>query len=437
MDTDLDSLSCIFASLADSINYGRKITMDKQVTLINLEYQLQCESKAAQLSKYESLKKAELQHRYFKVLKIAGTYAFIDGSPEVTPEQMYAAMKLVEDSGKCFAERILNSDKAYARLAQYICDVKKEVTHADLIEDLPFYSGSKSSRDEMIRNAIAWGHKNNCLIKKAFTDGIEFFRGETLKETDLTKLTVSYSTHEAYHYNNGSVNWEKIHNLVKMKGYHWVNHHMVEGHRKGDNVITGFNMVVIDVDKGIRLDNAIELLQDYKCMFYTTKRHQVDSHGDRFRIIFPMKYNLNLTEKDFKEFMENIYTWLPFDSDEETDQRCRKWMSNDGEHHYNEGELLDPVMFIPKTSKNDDRKKMMEDLSNLDKVESWFARQMVDGSRNNTMAKFAFMLLDHGLDPDDVEDAVIIFNEKLSNGLPINELRNTVLKSMWNKARTL
>ncbi len=434
VDKDMDKLSSMFESMADSINYGREIPMSRAVTLINIQYQLECEAKAEKLSNYEGIRKAELQHRYFKALKIAGTYAFMDGSPEVTAEQMYAAIKLVQDSGECF-NAILTRDRAYARLAKYICAVKKEVTHADLSEDLPFYTGSKSARDDMMHLATAWGHRNNYLLKKSFVDGIEFFKGETLEETNVDELTLSYSNHEAYNFNPAVVKWEKLHNLTQMKGMHWCTHSFVDNHRKGDNVITGFNLVVIDVDKGVKLDLAKYLLKDYKCLFYTTKRHQTEGHGDRFRIVIPMKYKLNLTEKDFKEFMENIYSWLPFDSDEETDQRCRKWMSNSGEHHYNDGELLDPVMFIPKTNKNAERKKQMEDLSNMDKVEAWFAQQMTDGSRNNTMAKFAFMLLDHGLDPEDVEDAVIVFNEKLSNGLSLAELKATVLKSMWNKAK--
>lgn len=41
--------------------------------------------------------------------------------------------------------------------------------------------------------AIAWGYKNNVLIKRSITDGIEFYTGESLEETDTNKLIVSYS----------------------------------------------------------------------------------------------------------------------------------------------------------------------------------------------------------------------------------------------------
>ena len=167
-------------------------------------------------------------------------------------------------------------------------------------------------------------------------------------------------------------------------------------------------------------------------MFYTTKRHT--EKENRFRIMLPIKYHLKLSHKDFKEFMANIFEWLPFDSDDQTGTRSKKWLSNDGDYYYNEGELLDPMAFIPKTSKNEARKKQNADLGSMDNIERWFAREMTNGQRNNTLAKFAFMLLDSGLEPSDVEEKVISFNSKLKDKLSDDELRNTVIKSLWGKA---
>lgn len=431
VDQDIDNLAYFFGNMADMSNYAKTIKVDKNVALINLQYQLNCEAIAENFSEYEPLRKAEMQHRYFKALKLAGTYAFIDGTMTITEDQMYAAIKLTEDSGKCF-ESILHRERPYMRLAKYICTVKREVTHADLSEDLPFYPSAKAAREDMLQLATAWGYHNNCLIKRQFDDGIEFLTGDTLTEVDLNKLRVSYSTHEAYNYLNKEANWDKLPNLTQKQGIHWVNHHLEDGHRAGEKVMTGFDMIIIDVDEGVTIDTVQMLLAEYKHFIYTTKRHTEDNH--RFRIIFPMKYHLKLNEKDYKDFMNNIFEWLPFPVDEGTDHRCKKWLSHDGEYFYNEGELFDPVMFIPKTSKNAERQAVMQDLSNLDRIEAWFARSMVDGSRNNTILKYALMLLDSGMAPDMVEDSVIAFNEKLKNKLTIEELQTTVIKTVWSKA---
>ena len=432
-DSTMDGLNAKFGNLADSVNYQKTIYLTKPVALINLQYQLNCDAAAAELSPFEAIRKAEMQHRYFKALKLAGAYAFVDGSLDITEDQMYAAIKLVEDSGKAF-EQILSRDKPYAKLAKYISGQKgKSLTHADLSEDLPFYPIAKGQREDMMQLAIAWGYRNNVIIKKSFDNGIEFYDGETLKETNLNEIMLSYANHEAYGYVTSKVPFDKLNKLFLLNGYHWCNHSFLDNHRKEDNVIPEFNCVVIDVDGGIQLNTAKELLSEFTACYYTTKRSTPDSN--RFRIIIPMKYHLKMQAKEFKEFMHNIFDWLPFDSDKETAQRSKKWLCNsNGNCETNVGELFDPTMFIPQTSKNEVHKKQIQDMSNMDRIESWFARGAVDGNRSNTMIKFALMLLDSGLPPDEVESAVFSFNDKWKNKLGKDELESTVLKTMWSRA---
>ena len=57
--------------------------------------------------------------------------------------------------------------------------------------------------------AIAYGYKNNILIKKTFRDGVELFTGESLKETDLSRIICAYSDDYAEGYENVEIDWEK------------------------------------------------------------------------------------------------------------------------------------------------------------------------------------------------------------------------------------
>ena len=156
--------------------------------------------------------------------KLAGAFAFIDESMELELDHLYQAMKLVEQSGDCF-KNILRREKAYAKLARYLAGTGTEQTHADMHEQLPFYKSSITARNEMMSMAMAWGYKNHIIIKKTFSDGIEFFTGETLEETDLDKLTISHSNHMAFNYLNEHAPFSELHRLVSIKDYHWVNHH--------------------------------------------------------------------------------------------------------------------------------------------------------------------------------------------------------------------
>ena len=433
--TTIAKLSQHFGMLADAVKYNQQIQVSKDISLKLIAYKMDCEQKADKLPEHEEIRKAEMRHRYFKALKLAGIYAFVDETPEVTTAQLLSAIRLVEDSGEAF-NKILSRDKNYVKLAKYIANIGKEVTHADLIEDLPFYKGTNAAKQELMNLAMAYGYKNRIIIKKSFVDGIEFFKGETLKQTSLDELIISYSNHMAYNYLSEPISFSNLMQLCQMEDMHWVNHYLVhgdkgDGHRDNDNIVSGFNTIVIDVDEGASLEKVKVLMKDYTYFIHTTKRHTDETN--RFRLVMPIQYHLKLDENEFKEFMNSVYEWLPFEVDCQTNQRSRKWASNPGITFSNEGEILDPLAFIPKTTKNDEYKKTITDLGNLDNLERWFAQRMGTGNRNNQLLKFALLLADTGLDYQNILEKVLTFNSKLDNSLPEIEIHSTIMRSVSKK----
>lgn len=421
-----------FLNLADPAKFNWEMNIDDSVSIKLIEYKAECEKLADELPEHEEIKKAELSHRYFKSLKLAGALAFVEESIDVTMDHLLQAIKLVEESGKAF-ESILTREKAYMKLAKYIANTENEVTHADLTEALPFYKSGVAARNEMLSLAIAWGYKNHIIIKKSFVDGIEFFKGESLKPTDLNKMILSWSSDLAFNYQNDHGPWDKLELLFKGAGLNWCNHHFSQGHRCNDKSIPGFNMVVVDVDGTCSLNTVQELFKDYKYIIYTTKRHQQDGN-DRFRLIFPLNYELKLSLDDYKEFMNNILKWLPFQSDEGANQVSKKWLTNDkATYIINDGELLDALKFIPRTSRNEQYQKEMSKIEDLDNLERWFAQRMVQGNRNNLMFKFAMALVDSGMALIDVEEKVKKFNKQISTSLSEEELENSIFKTIAKK----
>lgn len=415
-----------FHKLADPAMFGWKITVEDDVAIRLLEYKISCEKIADHMADHEEIRKAELSHRYFKALKLAGAFAFVDESNEIEMGHLMQAILLVEESGAAF-QTILNREKTYVKLAKYIASVGTEVTHADLLEALPFYKAGNAARNEMITLATAWGYKKHIIIKKSFIDGIEFFKGETLEETKLDEMIVSYGDHWAYNYLGERVPFDQLSQLTQAQGMHWANHHFKNGHRAEENVIAGFNMVVIDVDEGISLETAHALMKDYKFLTYTTKRHTEEVN--RFRLILPINYVLELDSEEYKEFMNNVMGWLPFKTDESANQRAKKWETFDGgTFHYNfDGEILDALKFIPKTSKNEQYKQSFRQVESLDNLERWFAQRIANGNRNNQMLKYALALVDNGMSLMDVSKQVHAFNEKINTPLPKDEIDTTIL----------
>lgn len=421
-----------FFNLADPAKFNWQMTISDQTSINLIQYKSECERLADALPEHEEIKKAELSHRYFKALKLAGALAFVDESPEVTDTHLYQAIKLVEESGDAFGS-ILTREKAYMKLAKYIANSKSEVTHADLTEALPFYKSGVAARNEMMSLATAWGYKNCIVIKKALVDGIEFFKGETLQQTNLDKMILSWSNDLAYNYQPEEGPWDQLKVLFQGTGLNWCNHRFKDGHRCNTEVLPGFNMVVVDVDGTTTINTVKELFKSYKYILYTTKRHQTEGK-DRFRLVFPINYVLKLSVDEYKEFMNNIFKWLPFETDECANQASKKWSSyNGGQYFQNDGDILDALKFIPGTSRNDQYKKEMAKIEDLGNLERWFATQMSEGNRNNNMFKYGMALVDSGLTFEEVSSQIKKFNKQLSNPLPEEELEKSVLVTIAKK----
>lgn len=432
------------ARFADPRHYDLTLSVPKDVGVELISYRLQCEAEANEMPEHEEIRKAELAHRYFKSLKLAGVYAFLDESKDIEIRHLRQAIKVAEESGASF-QKLLKRERNFVRLAKYIATSPDNLTHADLVEDLPYYPTSTTARKEMMDLAMAWGVSNHVVITKNVVQQVEFFSGSTLEETDLNTLKFSMSDHFAYDYTGEQRSLEDLEKLFKAPGYHWCNHHFEDEHRSEDKVIPGFNMIVIDIDgherdkdgnviqKGPKLEHVHELLQDYTFATYTTKSHTEDEH--RFRLILPTNYVLHLEKDDYKEFMDSFAMWLPFHSDTAANQRSRKWRTNDlGTVHINRGpQVLDVLPFIPKTKANNEYVQNVVDLGNLDNLDRWFLNHMHVGGRNNTLLNYAMMLKDAGADYDTIEKKVVKLNQDSSSPLKKDEVYSTVLKSVAAK----
>lgn len=443
-EVEIKKLSTYLAKLCNTSLIGSVIDVPESVGIELLRYRQDCEKRSLAYGEHEEVYKAELGHRYFKVLKLAAAYAFLEGKLAVGLDHLEQAVKFAEDSGESLRQ-MLEREKPYERLAKYLGSLNgKEATQVDLVTSLPFYKGSNTAKNEMMNMAIAWGYTNNVLIKKTFRDGIEFFTGESLKETNLEEVIVAYSSDVAYKYQNVVANWDNdIPSLVQQPNLHWTNHYIKEGdegigHRQEKLMEEGFNCIVLDVDSGMSLDNVKTLLADYEYIIHTTKRHQVtDESGnsnDRFRVIMPTNYKLDLDADEFKLFMQNVAQWCPFDLDESTFQRSRKWATCENAQVYtNKGQLFDVLPFIPRTSREAEYKKSQVSLQSLTNLERWFATRMTLGERNNTMIKYALMLLDNGFNPTEVQEKLLALNSKLANPLDESEIEITIMTTVNNK----
>lgn len=431
-NSQLATIAKQLEKLADPVNHNFQVSIPTDVMKSILEYQIYCEDLLKGMKASDEIRRAEARGRYFKTIKLAGAYAFLDSSPNMTQAHWDAAMKVAEMSAKCFND-LLARDPAHARLGKYLAECVSPVTMADLMEELPYFPKSSTAQKDMIKHAIAWGYRNNVVIKRNFVDDIEFIQGDALKETDLGALRLSHSNSVSEGYvPEDKVPFEKLELITKRPDWHWCNHHFVDGRRRQTHVIKGFNLIVIDVDGTTTIDQARAVLKDYTYHIYTTKRHTPEQN--RFRIVLPTSHVLKFSCEEYKEFMDNVLEFLPFETDEQTTQANRKWLSNPNAQTWdNEGKLFDVLPFIPKTRKSEEFKKYIEDTGNLDTLERFFYRTIGEGNRSNTLIRYAFALIDAGYELDAAVEKLKNFNNKISKPLPLDELTATVIQSMTKK----
>lgn len=431
-DTSVAKWSTLFTTLGGVDYFNWRIELRDAEAIKLLEYKIHCEKLADALPEHEEIKKAELVHRYFKALKLAGAFAFTDKASFILESTLLSAILLVEESGEAF-NAMLNREKTYVKLAKYIANVGTEVTHADLVEALPFYKSGKSAREELMSLAIAWGYKQHILIKRKYLENIDLFSGSALQKTDLEKITVSYSTDWAHNYLAEEAPFDQLHVLTKAPNMKWVNHAFKDNHRHEDNIIQGTSIVVFDIDGGVDLSLVHELLKDFIFFTHTTKRHTPEEN--RFRLVLPLNYVVKMDVDEYREFVDNIRKWLPFEVDPGSNQISRAWSSYEhGTYYYNmKGELLDALTFIPRTTRNESFEREYSKVSSLDSLERWFAQKMSSGNRNNTLLKYAMVLVDSGMDLASIRNTVINFNKKIQNPLDVGEIENTILVTVAKK----
>ena len=402
------------------------LQMSKENSIYLIKYQMTCEETADNFKDHMALHKAEMCHRHYKALKLAGAYAFSDNSPDVTEDHLNYAISVIEDSGEAF-HLLMRKQGPYERLAHYLADCDNEVTQHELIEELPFYKGSEAQRKDLMTLATSFGYKNNIIIKKRAIDDIEFFIGETLIETDLNSLITAISKDIAYDYQLESPPFNQLHKLTTAQGYHYTAHAFINGHRKSENAIPGFNLLILDCDGDVSISTVKILLEDYSFLISTTKRHSPDCN--RFRLILPISHRLKLSSNEYSRFMSNVFEWLPFPVDEAAKDIARKWASHPGHYEYNEGSIIDATMFIPETKRSDETKAQIS-ATGVGNIERWFKTHTSKGNRANHLYRYGMVMVDAGMQLGEIVEKLESFNNSLDVPLPEDQFTNSTVKSI-------
>jgi hypothetical protein len=113
--------------------------------------------------------------------------------------------------------------------------------------------------------------------------------------------------------------------------------------------------------------------------------------------------------------------------DTATNQRARKWLTHPGHYEYTDGDVLDALPFIPKTSKNEARKELLNNQQSMDNLERWVINNIGDGNRNNMLLRYSMILMDGGYDFEGIRQRVVALNNKIVDKLDEAEIMGTIM----------
>ena len=426
------------SSLAAPKNMNKEMALTEEAEIVLAEYGIKCESVVENIKDIMEVEKIELLNRSWKATRLAGIYAFVSKADSIEAIHAEQAIYVAELSGKAFS-RVIHQPPIYQRLFNFI-NKREKTTDVDLVKQ-PWFPKIVSQKRDLLSLSRAYAYENDHLFKLREIEGVEFYSFIEVPKTDVNKITISISKDLTKGYKKKVVDFNIIHEVICNPDFCYSMSVFKNGHRKQSNALKGQTLLILDIDEDMALSTAKLMFNNYKCFIATTKSHQKEKHGvtnDRFRIVFIMDRQLDLSPDDYKRFMQNATEKLGVG--DIVDTAClevgRGFYGASGEHWYSDGEKLFEVTdCIPSTQKEQERKTLLVNsgIGSTGGVERVLLEDAIMGSRNNSALKYAMFLKDEGFDFEDAKSKVLDFNSKLPEPLPKRELESSVLKSLERK----
>ncbi len=387
---------------------------------------------------------------YKTVEKTAAIVSILDLSEDITGDHVAYAIDLFKRTRKSvhsLFEQTPVFELIYLRLSM----AQEPMMKSDLIKSLGI---TVKEFQENIDLVDELAHRYN---KKLKTMGSKLlrYRIEDYEVTKLDKMIVSVSTkemtnperatdfapHEVAFFGEGMT----IQSLVTSKevqsfclSHFEPSNSAPSGHRKKDNHIQGQNMVAWDIDDGLTMHEAIDRLQNYSYIIYTTRNHQKPKNGgepkDRFRVVMPTKTTFYVNPEQHKTMYENLSKVVDLPTyDVSTRNVSRLWYSNpDAEVIVNVAEPLDVRCCIGDTETSERMLPKIEEIEvdEQDKrvagMMKWFIANTSDGNRNVNIYKFGKFMLDLNMSKSEAEEKIHYVNQSISDPLPEGEVRTII-----------
>lgn len=378
-----------------------------------------------------------------KIEKLLGIIATLDLSNVIKQEHLDFAIAFTEMMDKT-AEQTVEIKPDY-KLVYELLEQREFLARTDIVKNIKNIS-LKSLDDVMTLVEEYASMLGNALVKKEYSKIVKY-KLEKLSDSNLNSVIISVNPDTNKFEPQGFIrkqgNFMNLHKIVNSDCRYSAGSFKDE-YINDENYMQEQNLFIVDIDNDLTIEEAKNLFQGMTYLITTTKSHQKEKSGqvcDRFRIILPTISKFHLEPEVYSKMYMNVLSALGV---EEADRKCRnpsRWYygNPDGEHWYNEGELLDIRPFIPDTSQNEATNEALTNYENSEKHTDtdsrvdgairWFLSSTSEGNRNENMFRLCMLLKEH-ISTDVWETIARNANSCLRNPLPEQEMRTIILSSM-------
>ena len=409
--------------VSDTKNLKEDYVFESTIGYLELEQEINkeliTEANENQIDKYKQYDSSAITI----ITKLAHIVAFLESTKTVNEHHLQYAYDYFKET-RATLEDLLYPNKLYIQMYQVVKMSKERLSYYDLtkyISDLP---DTKSKRDELIELFQEYAfYKGD--VPEIRGNKVKYFSLREPEETELDKLVVSldmtdYEAHprlepkqaiafqevDLSFFDNGKDNFslEKVVQSKNVKSFCLSKFEEsdqagkqsktgIAGHRRADNYIEGFNVIGIDIDEGMTIEKAQELLSNYTYLIYTTRSHRSEKNGemqgDRFRVLLPLKQMVYVDPERYKKMYENAMDFLGIKSfDKATRNVSRLWFTNsEAEIFTNEGLLFNISPLVPDTAKSE----IM--LPNLNQLNDEYSSDFVDETERRLLGMKKYVLL--------------------------------------------
>lgn len=415
---------------------GFNIEFSKEAKELYEKSENQFKEEASKFGHFEIIPSIYRQNKHWIALKISGLLAMLDLKNEIELSHYQQALDIVQNS-EVHLGKVIRRPEKFELVVDYLLSDGKAQNEYTLTQSLPFYKEVKNKKS-FWELAKGYSFENNITLMLEDRHNLTFYQAKAKQKTDLTKpLTFSYSTDMAKdYYSNDEFVWEDLHKVITSdRGICYSAHCYKDGHRTKDTAIEGFDLLILDIDENVSIDMAKLLFEEYTYLIATTRNHQKEKNGkieDRFRIVLPMQYRLELDKEQYAKFMKSLMDDLPIEVDMACSDISRMYFSATAEHWYNKGDkLFDGSQYIPNTQEEEEYKKKGTQLAkkNINGISQYIIRNEANG-RNNQLAKLSLLLMDNGYSHDECKEEIKRVNKQFQTPLAESELHRTVFKTI-------